>query len=363
MRRTLQTFFLLIAMPIAAHAAETRISQTSALLPKPDVKIPALSDCTRGSGTDSDSQFASHGIGSRPANRMAITFDDLPWVMNRNEAPVDLASNYASLIAAIKQSGIPVIGFVNDGKLYDQNTLRPERVRMLRDWLDAGFELGNHTAWHSDLHAVGVKNFEADISDGERNLKPMLAKRGLRLRWFRYPFLRTGRSLEDKAAIESFLHQHGYLNAPVTINSSEWIYALAYHNLVSNGADTEKLASVRQAYLDYMLSTLAYYEKKSYELLCYNVPQILLIHANELNAASFTELVALIRARDYQFVSLDEATKDPAYLRPDNYVGEFGKSWIFHWAKTENRPENFDFGATKTPEWIMELAGTTTGAE
>ena len=363
MRRTLQGFFLLIAMPIAAHAAEMGTSQTSAAITMHDVGIPALADCARATGTGSNSQFATQGIGSRPANRMAITFDDLPWVMNRNEAPVDLASIHASLIAAIKQCGVPVIGFVNDGKLYDHDTLRPERVRMLRDWLDAGFELGNHTAWHSDLHAVGLKNFATDIIEGERHLKPMLAKRGLRLRWFRYPFLRTGRSIEDKAAIESFLRKHGYRNAPVTINSSEWIYALAYHNLVSNGSDVEKLALVRQAYLDYMLSTLAYYEKKSYELLCYNVPQILLIHANELNAASFTELVALIRARDYQFVSLDEAIKDPAYLRPDNCVGEFGTSWIFHWAKTENRPESFYFGATETPEWIMNLAGTTIGAE
>lgn len=346
-----------------AHAAEMGMSQASAVVATHDVAIPASSDCTKGTGTDSNSQVPSRGIGSRPANRMAITFDDLPWVMNRNDAPADLAANHASLLAAIKQSRIPVIGFVNDGKLYDHNTLRPERVRMLKDWLDAGLELGNHTAWHSDLHAVGLKNFETDIIEGERNLEPMLAKRGLKLRWFRFPFLRTGRSLEDKAAIESFLRKHGYINAPATINSSEWIYALAYHNLVANGADPEKLALVRQAYLDYMQSTLAYYEQRSYELLCYNVPQILLIHANELNAASFTELIALIRARNYQFVSLDEATKDPAYLRPDNYVGEFGASWIFHWAKTENRPENFYFGATETPEWVMNLAGTTTGAE
>lgn len=217
--------------------------------------------------------------------------------------------------------------------------------------------------WHSDIHTVGLRDFETDIIEGERHLKPMLAKRELRLHWFRYPLLRTGRSLEEKAAIESFLRKHGYRNAPVTINSSEGIYALAYHNLVANGAGNEKLALVRQAYLDYMLSTLAYYEQRSYELLCYNVPQILLMHANELNAASFTELVARFRTRDYRFVSLDEATMDPAYLRPDNYVGEFGTSWIFHWAKTENRPESFYFRATETPEWIMNLAGTTAGAE
>ncbi|MEO6171777.1 MAG: hypothetical protein ABIP02_01530 [Arenimonas sp.] len=41
-----------------------------------------------------------------------------------------------------------------------------------------------------------------------------------------------------------------------------------------------------------------------------------------------------IRARDYQFVGLDEATADPAFLRPDRYIGELGTSWIHRWAKT-----------------------------
>lgn len=361
MRRILQSLLLLIVIPLAANSAEMEASPPTLAVTMPIIETPTGSSCA--AGTDATLQIASQEITPRPSNRMAITFDDLPWVMNRNEAPVDLAAHHARLLAALKQSGIPVIGFVNDGKLYAHNTLRPERVDMLRDWLDAGFELGNHGAWHSDLHAVGVHDFKVDIVKGERHLKPMLAKRGHKPRWFRHPFLRTGRTPEDKAAIYAFLSEHGYRTAPVTINSSEWIYALAYRNVLANGGDADTLAKVREAYLAYMLSKLAYYERRSIDLLCYNLPQILLIHANELNAASFTELVARIRARDYRFVSLDEATTDTAYLRPDSYAGELGFSWIHRWAKTENRPETFYFGETKTPLWIMNLAGVESGAE
>lgn len=300
-----------------------------------------------------------------PSNerRIALTIDDLPWVMNRNEPPLDLEKYYGRLITSLKQTGVPAIGFVNDGKLYEHETLRPERIAMLEQWLDAGLELGNHTAWHSDLHATGLRAYEQDILTGERHLRPLLEKRGLKPRWFRHPFLRTGRSPEDKTVITDFLAKYGYRTAPVTINSSEWIYALAYRNAITNGNDPVKLAKLRNEYMVYMLAKLDYYERRSNELLGYRVPQILMVHANELNADSLADLIVAIRGRSYRFVTLDEAVADPAYLRPDGYIGELGTSWIHRWAKAENRSETFFHGAPQTARWVMKLAGVEANAE
>jgi len=298
-----------------------------------------------------------------PARRIAITFDDVPWVMLRNAPPADLAVEHARLIASLKQADVPAIGFVNEGLLYAGNTLRPERVRMLKDWLDAGFELGNHTRWHSDMNAVGARRFKKDILDGERLLRPMLAKRGSKLQWFRYPLLRTGTTLEDKADVEAFLAKHGYRNAPVTINSSEWVFALAYRHALDAKASEDTLQRLRDDYIAYMQAKLAYYEGRSTELLGYEVPQVLLLHANELNADTCTPLIAAIRARGYRFVSLAEATSDPAYRRPDTYTGALGTSWIHRWAKTEGRPETFYFGEPRTPKWIVDLAGVSPSFE
>lgn len=295
--------------------------------------------------------------------RVALTFDDVPWVMNRNEPPSHLATYHERMIKALRQSEVPAVGFVNDGKLYQNDTLRPERLRMLEDWLDAGLELGNHTAWHGDLHQIGLRAYKDDIVLGERHIKPLLKTRGMALRWFRHPFLRTGRSLEDKSEITGFLTSHGYRTAPVTINSSEWIYALAYRNAIANGSDPAILASLRNEYIVYMLLKLHFYEARSGELLGYRVPQILNIHANELNADTLPELVAAIRERGYRFTTLDEAVSDPAYQRPDGYTGELGPSWIHRWAKAENRPESFYFGEPETARWVMKLAGVEPDAE
>ena len=192
--------------------------------------------------------------------RIAITFDDVPWVMLRNAPPTDLSAEHARLIASLRQAHVPVIGFVNEGLLYSGNTLRPERVAMLRDWLDAGFELGDHTRWHSDLNAVGVRGFERGILGGERLLRPMLAKRGLKPHWFRYPYLRTGTTVKDKTDVEAFLARHGYRVAPVTINSSEWVFALAYRRAIAAHAPDATLQRLRDDYIAYMQAELGYYE-------------------------------------------------------------------------------------------------------
>lgn len=370
MRRTLQGLLLLAAMTqgasVAAREAEpsapASVDAGVATLPA-NPPCPATQETAAHDTLPATARRSMNRSANRSENRIAVTFDDLPWVMDRNAPPADLAEQHARLLAALQQACVPVIGFVNDGKLYQHDTLRPERMAMLEDWLRAGFELGNHTAWHSDLHAVGTRAFEADILDGERQLKPLLAQRGLAPRWFRHPFLRTGRSPEEKAAIDAFLAGHGYRTAPVTINSSEWVYALAYRKLLTNGGDAGTLARVKDAYVAYMLSKLSYYARRSDELLGYNVPQVMLLHANEINAASIPELVADIRARGYRFVSLEEATSDPAYARRDDYAGELGTSWIHRWARTKQVRESFYFGETPTPPWIMELAGVAAGAE
>ncbi len=289
--------------------------------------------------------------------RIAITFDDLPWVMLRNEPPADLAARHARLVAALKEATVPAIGFVNEGLLYEGDTLRPERVQLLDDWLDAGLELGNHTRWHSDLNAVGAGEFEQDILDGERLLRPLLARRGSEPQWFRYPLLRMGATLEDKAEVEGFLAGHGYRIAPATVNSSEWVFALAYRRAMAADASEETLQRLRDDYVAYMLAKLEFYERRSIELLGYELPQVLLLHANELNADASAALLSAIRARGYRFVTLAEAASDAAYGRPDTYVGPLGTSWIHRWARTEGRPETFFFGEPKTPAWISELAG------
>jgi peptidoglycan/xylan/chitin deacetylase (PgdA/CDA1 family) len=305
--------------------------------------------------------FAAHAAEAEVTDRrIAVTIDDLPWARLDGITPPDLQARHERLIAALKQAGVPGIGFVNENKLEVDGKVDPRRVAMLRDWLDAGYELGNHTYAHVDLHVVGIPAYEKDILDGERQLRPLLAERGMTPRWFRHPYLRAGRTAADKAEVAEFLTQHGYRIAPVTVDNGEWVWAFAYANVMNAQPDTPQrealLLRLRLGYVPYMLNKLDYYEAQSEQLLGYALPQIWLMHANELNADSFVDLIAATRRRGYRFITVDEAMRDPAYARADGYSGRYGPSWLHRWAMADKKPKEFYAGEPVVPKWVMALA-------
>ena len=293
--------------------------------------------------------------------RIAVTIDDLPWARLDGIVPPDLQARHRRLVDALKRADVPVVGFVNENKLEVDGRVDPQRLAMLGDWLDAGYELGNHTYAHADINEVGIAGFEKEILDGERQLRPLLAVRGQVPRWFRHPYLRAGRTAADKAAVAAFLDGHGYRIAPVTVDNGEWVWAFAYANVMNaqpRTPDREALLSrLRLGYVPYMLNKLDYYEAQSRQLLGYALPQVWLMHANELNADAFVELVAATHRRGYRFITLDEALQDPAYMRPDGYEGRYGPSWLHRWAMAEKKPKEFYAGEPVVPGWVLDLAG------
>jgi len=48
------------------------------------------------------------------------------------------------------------------------------------------------------------------------------------------------------------------------------------------------------------------------------------VSANRLNADSLGDVIERLEKRGYQFISLDEALRDAAYLTPDEFVGPMG---------------------------------------
>lgn len=291
-----------------------------------------------------------------PQRRMAVTIDDLPYntLTYNNIDEWELITN--RLLGKISAENIPVVGFVNEGKLYKDGVLDSARVDLLHLWLNANIELGNHTLTHIDLHHNSLTDFEENVIEGEKITKVLLAEKGWQLRYFRHPYLHTGRDLETKHELENFLKERGYTIAPVTIDNSEWIFARAYDNAYRD-QDSLKLREVGESYLSYMEDKIAYYERQSNALFGYDLKQVLLIHINRLNADYFDKLVEMMKKREYQFITLGEALEDPAYLSEDTFTGGGGISWLDRWALTRGKRGEFFQGEPRTPEFILELAG------
>ena len=288
--------------------------------------------------------------------QVAVTFDDLPLNIALHVSNEKMKEIVSRLVSKIKSENIPAIAFVNENKLEVNGEIDPERVNILKTWLDAGIELGNHTYSHRSANRIDVKDYEEDILKGERITKELLKEKDMKPRYFRHPFLQTGRSLEVKHEIESFLSGHGYKAAPVTIDNSEWIFASAYGK-ASNSGDLELMKKIGNEYLEYMRVKFKYYEKQSDKLFGRQINQILLIHSNILNSDYFNELCDMIRGEGYDFISIDEALKDDAYKSPDTFIGAGGISWMDRWALAQGKKGEFFKDEPRTPKYIMDIAG------
>ena len=242
---------------------------------------------------------------------MAVTIDDLPVNSLRNDVTTQTTIT-RKLLQAIKSNRVPAIGFVNENKLLTNGQRDERRVALLRMWLDAGLELGNHTFSHPDINRTPLDTFKQDVIRGEEVTSGLLKAKGRSMRYFRHPFLHAGNNIETKREFEKFLAERGYRIAPVTIDNSEWIFARAYENALVRG-DKQMAKRVAEAYIPYMEQKFAYFEQQSMALFGYEMKQVLLLHANALNADYFDKLARMIKKRGYEFISLDEALTDKAY--------------------------------------------------
>jgi peptidoglycan/xylan/chitin deacetylase (PgdA/CDA1 family) len=292
---------------------------------------------------------------SSEKKQLAITFDDLPAVTITSDIN-SLKTNTKNLLSALVKHKVPAIGFVNEIKLYDDSIYIEQRADLLRMWLDSGMLLGNHTFSHLDMNSTPLGNYEKDVINGEKTIKKLLAEKGQKPEFFRPPFLHIGTSIDERNSFENFLHDHGYQMAPVTIDNSEWIFARAYLN-AKQKSDSLMMKKIAEAYIPYMEQKFEYFEKQSVELFGHNIKQILLIHANELNADHFNELAQMLENRGYEFITLSEALKDSAYSSPDTYIGRGGITWLHRWAITRKVNKAFFKGEPMTPAFILKEAG------
>jgi peptidoglycan-N-acetylglucosamine deacetylase len=273
---------------------------------------------------------------------VSITIDDLPRGGDGGgQTLVDIRKMTTRLLAPFREQHIPLTGFVHAGV----TKLAPaELQQILQIWLDSGADLGNHTYSHADLNTTPVVEYEQDILKDDAILRPLLEAHGTKLEFLRHPFLHAGATAETKQEIQQFLAAHGYRNAPVTLDNSDYMFALAY-------LKPEFAARVRAEYVPYLESIVAFFERRSVEVVGREFPQILLLHASELNSQMMPRILEMFRHRGYRFVSLADALDDAAYRLPERYIGRGGFSWIHRWSQSKGMPSKSEPGE---PEWLRQ---------
>jgi peptidoglycan-N-acetylglucosamine deacetylase len=287
------------------------------------------------------------------SRKMAITFDDLPYVANGETAYLPSAQRATKEILRLLQARhVPTVAFVNEVQLQATGEV-DARIALLQQWVDAGVVLGNHTYSHPDFNTLTVEQFADEIIKGEVVTRRLMQTRMPYQLYFRHPQTHTGDTQARKEAIEGFLAARGYQVAPYTVENSDFVFNAIYVRALRN-KDEGLAKRLRAAYLDFTFAATEFAEHLSPQIFGREIPQTLVIHANDLNADCLDEMLRRLAARGYRFVSLDEAMADAAYQTKDTYVTKAGASWLWRWMKSKGMNISFK-GDPDPPKWVIDL--------
>jgi peptidoglycan/xylan/chitin deacetylase (PgdA/CDA1 family) len=277
---------------------------------------------------------------------IAVTVDDLPLNGPRFELK-RLQDMTDRLLSGITRNKIPVVGFVNESLLYVPNET-DARIALLKAWSDAGVELGNHTFAHLGFRDTSLAKYEDDFIRDETVIRMLLKEKGQTPRYFRHPYLQMGPTEGIERSFESFIAERGYRIAPVTIDILDWMFRVAYANARTQ-RDSEQMKRVSEEYLRFAALKFEFCERVTNDLFGRPIKQILLIHANELNADNLDGLVRMLKSRGYEFITLEQALQDPVYQFPDKYKDT--SDWLAHWSFSKGK----QFESPKPPEFIEKI--------
>ncbi len=242
----------------------------------------------------------------KPGLKLGITFDDLPAhnALPKGETRQQVADK---VIAALKQAQVPAVyGFVNEGFMAKE----PGSESVLDAWRAAGFPLGNHTWSHMNLNEHTAAEFEADITKNEDVISKRMGNQDWR--WLRYPYLREGDTPQKRDEVRAFLAKRGYKVAQVTMSFGDYQWNEPYARCVAKG-DKTAIALLGSSYLAAADDNISRYREMSQQVNGRDIPYVLLMHIGAFDAEMLPQLLALYKARGFEFVTLPEAESDPFY--------------------------------------------------
>lgn len=219
--------------------------------------------------------------------------------------------------------------FFPAGKIVDS----PEGMALVAAWGRAGHGIGNHTYSHNSLSAskMTVDEFTDDVMRSDRLYRELPG-------WtprLRFPYLKEGNTVAKRDGMRTWMREHGYLTAPVSIDASDWYYSSRFVDWQSAHPSADP-KPFRDAYLAHLWDRAQYYDKLARQELGRSPAHVILLHTNAINAHFLSDVIAMFRAKGWKIVSPQEAFSDPLYRMESNALPA-GESIIWSLAKASGK--------------------------
>ena len=277
---------------------------------------------------------------------VAFTFDDGPRL--KATPLMSPQARNAALLAALKKHHVKAALFVTLGNGAD----RPEGLALAKAWGEAGHAIGNHTVTHPDLNAKAttLKQYQDEILACDAVIRTLPGFQP----WFRFTFLREGDTPEKREGMKGFLKTKSMRNAYVSLDTSDWRLDAALDATLREHPDAD-VTPFRITYLAHLRQRAEAYRDLSRRLFGRDIPQVMLLHHNLINALFLDDAIQLFKSMGWTIIEPGTAFQDFVYtLEPQRPSP--GQSLLISAARSLGyRPENWERLLDDGDEEIKEL--------
>ncbi len=258
--------------------------------------------------------------------QVAITIDDVPNIRKYKSDANMTFLNYLS------ENRIPSAIFINESRLRND----PDNSLVyLKPWIEDKYvTAGSHTFSHPHYSKVDLDTFKKDIIKGLEVSKKIAAQTGKSVKYFRFPYNDLGNDSLEHDAIHNVLDSLKLISTPFTVESSDWMFNAIYEYYLNNDS-LSQAREIGQAYVDATMRSFAWMDSLTVAQYGRQLKHIYLCHDNSINADFLPDIVERLKAKDYTFISLDDAMTDEVYRQQSHFYKSWGISWVYRWMSDE----------------------------
>lgn len=237
-------------------------------------------------------------VNSVNGKELALTFDDAPRMAT---GYFDGQTRAKKIIQQLKKHKVEQVIFYAVTKDLDK-----EGISRLKKYSEAGHILANHTHSHPDFSQTSLDEY---VEDFEKAHKKLAEFKNVH-KFFRFPYLREGDTLQKRDGMCKKLRELGYRNAYITLNNYDWYIEELFQNAIADGKEVD-LKKLSALYVDVIIQGIEYYDEMAIKYLGRSPKHVLLLHEMDVTALFIGDLVDELRSKGWKIISSEDAYTDP----------------------------------------------------
>lgn len=233
------------------------------------------------------------------AKEISFSFDDAPRGNGQYFSGQERTNR---LIQELKKAGVKRVGFYVNTKKFDKRN----GLKRIQQYKQAGHLIGSHTHSHINIREASAQDYLKDFNKAHR----ILLESNLIDYYFRYPFLRRGKTLDEVNEIHNHVLGMSYVDAFVTVDNYDFYMEDLFQKSLRAGKDID-YKNLKKFYVETLYKGIKFYDDLAVKALGKPVKHVMLLHENDLAALFIGDLVSYLKSKGWKVIPPEESYSDP----------------------------------------------------